>query len=208
MVLQDPLDRGEIRRLDGSHAEEIAIIGSCLADMKRSLAACLMIGKLPQLDVKEMLLTSAIIDYSRCFVSGVRASVELRSYKERLPDELAPIHDEVLHLRNKLIAHSVNAAEQYIGTYYMYGAASGKRGLHEVGGMNMRIALTASDLPRRMSVLTTEAVLILQEQFDARCAAVKDYLQTLDVDDLYAVPLLQIQPTSGGLKVDKSRNQR
>lgn len=59
----------------------------------------------------EALSTAASVAYARCFVSGVRQSLDpaLLSGEDA---ELRSTHDFILNLRNKHVAHSVNSFEE------------------------------------------------------------------------------------------------
>lgn len=59
----------------------------------------------------EALSTAACIAYARCFVSGVRQSLDA-TLLNSAESELLSTHEFVLNFRNKHIAHSVNSYEE------------------------------------------------------------------------------------------------
>lgn len=61
--------------------------------------------------VEEGLVTAAVVKYGRCFTKGVRLSLKLEELAE-LDSDNAAAHDYFMALRNKFIAHAVNAFEE------------------------------------------------------------------------------------------------
>ncbi len=55
---------------------------------------------------------SAFVKYARCFKGGVRVSTE-KELTAAVPDEFKEIHELILDIRDKYIAHSINDLENH-----------------------------------------------------------------------------------------------
>jgi hypothetical protein len=76
-------------------------------------------GEFPGPEIMDGLSTALVVRYSRAFVSGVRHSPHARTALAELTEEQRAVHDAVVTMRDKHIAHSVNAQEEsWIGAQY------------------------------------------------------------------------------------------
>src|SRR5438552_4162744 len=76
-------------------------------------------GEFPGAEIMDGLSTALVVRYSRAFVGGVRRSPHVASAVATLSNEQRAVHDQVLTMRDKHIAHSVNAQEEtWIGAQY------------------------------------------------------------------------------------------
>ncbi len=60
----------------------------------------------------EALFAAAVVRYARCFKGGKRREVECEELLASLDPEQQQLHDDVLTIRDKHVAHSVNAFEE------------------------------------------------------------------------------------------------
>jgi hypothetical protein len=74
----------------------------------------------PEPIVFDGLCTALVVRYSRAFVGGIRDSQHCREALASLTDEQCSVHESLLTMRNKHIAHSVNAQEEnwVVAQYY------------------------------------------------------------------------------------------
>lgn len=76
-------------------------------------------GEFPGIEIIDGLSTALVVRYSRAFVSGVRQSPHVQAALAELTEEERGVHDAVLTMRDKHIAHSVNAQEEsWVGAQY------------------------------------------------------------------------------------------
>jgi hypothetical protein len=97
----------------------------------------------------EALSTAASVAYSRCFLSGVRQALNA--------DELGPsfrlLHDFVLALRNKHIAHSVNSFEQNCVTVHVSSRFLSPAEIDTVTPSHQRQTGISFDIPVKLKAL-------------------------------------------------------
>ena len=97
-------------------AARLASLGGVERDLRGALATCDLLlaqspPKLTNLPLWEALSCAVVVRYSRCFVTGVRESLDPIALTA-LRADFAELHDYLIMLRNKHIAHSVNAFEE------------------------------------------------------------------------------------------------
>jgi hypothetical protein len=201
---QIPSDR-ELRQLQGPEADAIANLGSCISDMKRAQATCASIANISHAQVAESLFASAIIDYSRCFATGVRVGVDQDTYVRAMSLNDVMTHEEVVNLRNKLVAHSVNSLEQYLAVVYLHGPSTGKRGIAAVGALNMRKSLLDTGLVERLATLLGQGISALDMQLEKLTSAMWKRLDEYDVEDLYAASALAFNVRAAPTDYSKPR---
>jgi len=108
-----------IHELRTPAARRLADITGCLADLATAEAAATELLKLwpatategPDGIVPRSLWIAAVTSYARCFTGGVRSRVR-RELVEPLAEGALETHDYFYGLRDKHVAHSVNAFEQ------------------------------------------------------------------------------------------------
>jgi len=71
-------------------------------------------------EIVEGLSMAIVVRYSRAFVGGVRQSEQARQALSVLSEDQARIHESLINMRDKHIAHSVNAQEEthVVAQYY------------------------------------------------------------------------------------------
>ncbi|HEV7484175.1 MAG TPA: hypothetical protein VGQ65_00730 [Thermoanaerobaculia bacterium] len=76
-------------------------------------------GEFPGVEIMDGLSTALVVRYSRAFASGVRHSPHVRSALAELTEEQRGVHHAIVTMRDKHIAHSVNAQEEsWVGAQY------------------------------------------------------------------------------------------
>jgi hypothetical protein len=99
-------------------AARLADLSGIRDDLESVLSHCSELEK--QIDknwrefvVWDALASHAVILYARCFASGLRERLQ-HELMDKAPPDLASAHDFFINLRNKHIAHSVNAFEENV----------------------------------------------------------------------------------------------
>lgn len=100
----------------------------------------------------EALSTATCVSYARCFISGVRQSLDCKLL-EAAESEYKALHNFVVALRNKHIAHSVNSFEEntvivHIGEHFQSSCE-----IQTVTPSNMRVPGLSFGMPERLKHL-------------------------------------------------------
>jgi hypothetical protein len=112
-------------QVKGSDAEPFACLVSTWADLLHVQMVIFHLEQLPPKPntgfVARALWEDAVVTYGRCFNTGRRSSVvdKLEPLVAALPQSLRTTHDEILHWRNKHVAHRVD--ERYEQTQVVVG---------------------------------------------------------------------------------------
>jgi hypothetical protein len=118
---------GTIKFADISHLVDIAAFGG-LHGIQYDLMSAVMIADylrenadadLPAV-VRDGLPTAMVIRYGRAFTGGVRDSSHTKDAVAALTDDQRAVHESVMAIRDKHMAHSVNAQEESwpVAQYY------------------------------------------------------------------------------------------
>ena len=141
------------------------------------------------------LIFSGVVAYARCFGSGVRERVDFKSYQAQHLDLDEEIHEYLMALRNKHVAHSVNSFEVCTAIAMIVGdPQKGWREASAIGvSKQLQVGITATQLKKavehlsklRSYVASTLEVqrLKLYDEFRAEYAAGKQF----PMAPLYAV---------------------
>ena len=104
-----------IVRLDGDEAAELADLYTIRNDLTFAHECVQRLLKMetqqPDPTITRALFDAAIISYARCFHTGVRQRLR-REQLESHPGNPVVFHNYLFELRQRLMAHSVNAFEQ------------------------------------------------------------------------------------------------
>lgn len=109
-----------IRRFDNPECEELSRLGGLKHDLERVVAYCHVLESISpaptlkdsaqKLHMWEVITIGCIVQYARCFSSGVRRPLSL-DFLSDAPDEIRNNHEYFYGIRDKHIAHSVNYSE-------------------------------------------------------------------------------------------------
>ena len=145
----------------------------------------------------EALSTAASVAYSRCFLSGVRQALNA----EELNPSFRLLHDFVVAVRNKHVAHSVNSFEQNSVTVHVSSRFSSPAEIDTVTPHHQRQSGLSLDIPAKLKALA--------EWWLDRVAQEIAYEQKVVLQVARATPLAEIK-AQGTVKstsaVDRSAN--
>lgn len=104
-----------VARLTTPNTEKQRHLEGAMFDMKRVADLCREYVAATEADasrpVQDALWMSAVVLYARCFNGGVRQRVDT-SILDSVPGDAQKAHEHFIDLRDKFVAHSVNAYEQ------------------------------------------------------------------------------------------------
>ena len=196
------------RRFYGPTAEELELIASYLADLDGASNALAKMATTPDIDTRVMLWECAVVRYARVFTSGVRPRVKVSASPSAsatapapavevfdLASDLAEVHREILALRDKHIAHSVNHMEVAVA---VVGLTDVSKGLDPefLGArtLSMRQVPVSSGTADPFRRLIEDVRTAFQKRHDDLCADVNRELAVQPLEDLYARPPLSVRP--------------
>lgn len=154
-------------------------------------------------DLRLAYWVAAVTTYARSFGTGARRS-ENRPSVEAFTDEQRAAHDLYIELRNKHIAHAVNAFEQTQPFAIITDSGLMRRGITRVGQAHMEIVDTDVEPVRGLVELCNIQIADLQRRLTEANARVMVELYELGEDAVYALPPLAPPPVSK-TRVDKRR---
>ena len=109
--------------IDLIEAEYLADLDGIEYDLTSTISLCEELKKVIENEdyastMIDTLSTTISVRYSRPFASGVRKKIDIKNIAT-IPEELIQEHERILAIRNKYVAHSVNAFEesQVVGYY-------------------------------------------------------------------------------------------
>lgn len=141
----------------------------------------------------EALWSTAIITYSRCFTGGKR------EYRPQ-PDDIAALplegdvlefHNLILNLRDKHIAHSVNAFEEVLIGAVLSPLDSSERKVEGITTLARRLIMHDQQGVWQLGNLARLMAAAMAAKLDEQTGVVLAEAQTLDVDGLYSQPTLK-----------------
>jgi hypothetical protein len=135
--------------------------------------------------LKESLCAAALTRYGRSFASGVRRW-DSQTVLDKLSAHLITDHEMFIELRNKWIAHSVNAFEENIVQVNLIPEERGPKGPAWVSVSHSRVVCLSSDHIQRLGQLSEAIAQHVQALVENEQASVLVFLKTLPVESLYA----------------------
>jgi len=182
--------------LDIKEAQLLADLTGVLRDLEATEAICdSLLGELQKLgesqkslwDLRmlEALSAAALVRYARSFGSGVRAQTPESVFKG-LSEGQAADHKWFMDLRDKYIAHSVNAFEENQVVAYLMPEERGPRGVSSISVQERRLASLGHDDVGRLKALCTEFRSRISQIVEEEREKVLKCARTLPVDKLYA----------------------
>lgn len=132
----------------------------------------------------EALCAAALIRYGRAFGSGIRAGVP-HEIIALLSDELQETHQYFKNLRDRWIAHSLNAFEENIVHAYLVPEERGPKGIASISVQHQRVITLSSEDIARLKALAAEIRKHVTNYIEQEKRKVLEYAQSLPVDDFY-----------------------
>lgn len=146
----------------------------------------------------EALSTAACVAYARCFVSGVRQSLDA-TLLNSAESELLSTHEFVLHFRNKHVAHSVNSFEENSVTVQVDDSFQSSAEIVSVIPRHSRQTGFAFDDPAKLKQLANWWLIKVREERLVETEAVIRLVQAIPIEHIRAL---------GGVKSSSSEDRR
>jgi hypothetical protein len=191
-----------IAELKSNLAKELADRAAIFQDLTFCVACCDRAIESLGADTKDLVLiralwTAALVAYARCFASGVRFGLSPDLFDHFAGDPHAA-HEYYLDLRNKHIAHSVNAYEQIV-----IGAVLSPVGdaIRNVEGIATLVGTSASQsIPsiEQFRTLVKTALKHIADNGKKLSNRVFEEAKAIPIDELYkrATPRVTVPPAS------------
>ncbi|MDD2335574.1 MAG: hypothetical protein PHD01_03255 [Geobacteraceae bacterium] len=133
----------------------------------------------------ESLCAAALIRYGRSFGSGVRHTIPDEVVKG-LPSESQKNHEFFKNLRDKWIAHSVNAFEENLVHAYLTPEERGPRSISSISVQHSRIVTLRGNNIAALKTLAVEMRKQVEILIDQEKKKVLEYARSLPVDNFYS----------------------
>jgi len=180
-----------MRALQGDAATLLADLESYRSDLSRAVFACerIMIAGKGRLDHDTMQLVyeSAIMSYARCFASGVRMRLPF-DLQMHMSDEARDFHEQMLLIRDKLLAHAVSPLETVIPISVLADPETDDPGVESVGAILFRPAWNLRTDAPRLLALSRGLLGIVEVEIDRLKDAILTELRRGDVGAMYDEP--------------------
>lgn len=143
----------------------------------------------------EALSTAASISYARCFASGVRQSLD-SNLLNTADIEFKALHDFVVNLRNKHIAHSVNPLEENLVTVHIDDRFQSAQEIETVASSHTSVAGLSTEVPAQLKRLAQWWLDKVDEEMAVERAKLLQIARNTPLSDLKAHGIPQPRPTS------------
>lgn len=137
--------------------------------------------------VAQSLFVSAVVTYGRTLGSGVRSGVT-REQIDQLSEPLQLRHQYFKDIRDKFVAHSVNAFEENCVKLYLTPAERGERSVSSIGLGHSRVATLSHKDLAELQELVAAVLGIVKEEMDKEQKRLLELARSLQVDDFYNAP--------------------
>ncbi len=134
----------------------------------------------------DALSTAIAIRYARCFTSGVRAKLTEDVLTTLLP-QLRQLHEYLLVVRDKHVAHSVNALEENHVTIHLRELPD-PPGLGGVGILQARTLVLSKESAAQVRELCRAVATAVGQLATGQRAAVEQYVQRVPIEEVYRWP--------------------
>ncbi len=146
--------------LNLAEAQPLADLAGVEEDLKATVEICdvllkVLSGRPSNLRLLDALTSAAIVRYVRTFTSGVRTRLP-SSLLDGLAEEQATDHRWFIDLRDKYVAHSVNAFEENQVVAYLVPEERGARDVASISVQQYRLASFGIDDTRKVKALAAE----------------------------------------------------
>lgn len=174
--------------LDLPEAKLLADLTGILNDLKATIDICDLFlqerSRNAELILLESLIAAVVVRYARSFKSGVRSRVPTEIL-DNLTDEQKNIHDWIIGLRDKYVAHSVNAFEENTVVAYLVPEERGPKNVSSISVQQQRlVSLSNEEIAqlKSLSIVISENVTKLLELENKK---VLEIARTLPMEELY-----------------------
>jgi hypothetical protein len=137
--------------------------------------------------MSQALLAAALVSYARAFKSGVRAKELRDKITSMLPEELHEKHQWAIDMRDKFVAHSVNAFEDNQVVASLFREEHGHNGIFRITVRRSRLAALGDnnimDLKKLCKTLIDQIDTLIEEENKKVLEAAKQ----IPIDQLYAL---------------------
>ena len=142
------------------------------------------------------LSTAACISYARCFTTGVREALN-QALLDSAASEFRTLHEFVLNLRNKHIAHSVNSFEENLVTLHIGEHFASSQEIETVAASNTRVIGLHIDVPAQLKRLAEWWLTELDKQMAVQRAKLLLIARATPLSELKAhgVPQPRVDPS-------------
>ena len=130
------------------------------------------------------LCVSAIIFYGRTMTSGVRSGISKEQILQ-LSQELQETHEHFKDVRDKFIAHSVNAFEESRVCAFLVPEERGERAISGISTQHGRVLTLSEYAMQALKELAGALLEIIETETEAERAKVLEFARTLPIDPLY-----------------------
>jgi len=137
------------------------------------------------MEILQALCVAAITIYGRTLGTGVRTGIS-RDQIERLTPELQEEHQYFKDLRDKWIAHSVNAYEHNNVVARPVPEERGERKIYDVSVQHTRVAIISDHDIRNLLKLIGELLKLVNADLALEKASVLAFAQSLPVEPFYS----------------------
>lgn len=198
--------------IDLKEAQLLADLAGIRDDLEATDAICDLLSKGIEINDKpidftmsEALSAAALVRYARAFKSGVRAKEIREQLISLLSEELLEKHQWAIDLRDKYVAHSVNAFENNQVVAYLVPEERGPKGISSVTVQRLRLAAIGSDNVLDLKTLCAELMKHVDALIEKEQIKVLEAASQIPIDKLYAQ---KVQPPFLPKKCDVGKSRK
>lgn len=136
-------------------------------------------------DLVEVMSISALVAYARSFKSGVRRRLNREALRV-LTDDQRSVHDYLIDIRDKHVAHSVNAFEESIPTARYWVERVKDEGITSIGCLHTRIASLSWDDAAHLIEIATVLEAHVGEAIDSEQKRLLAFVRSLPLATVLA----------------------
>lgn len=173
-----------------NEAQLLADLTGIQNDLESTCAICDLLMKeinAGQYDMHlaDALSSAALVRYARSFTSGVRKKIP-ESIKNQISPELLEEHKWFINLRDKYIAHSVNAFEDHQVVAYLMPEERGSKSISSISVQQTRLACLGSADITNLKALCVELRKQVEALIEEEKAKVLEAAKQIPVEKLYS----------------------
>lgn len=179
------------RLISTAEAAKLADLAGAKWDLETTIAFCDQLATVERTSPDEIVLMDALstaiaVRYSRCFTTGVRARLD-NTILAQLPDDLLAVHEYLRLVRDKYIAHSVNALEENRVTVHVREPPDAPA-VGGIGTLQSRTSTLGPEDTAQVRALCEAVLAAVKGLLDSQNEIVKEQVANLAVDRVYDLP--------------------